>query len=113
MMGEMISKSLGGVQPIIYRNMLQVRRSSITGRGHLTKTENMEMALYCTRGIKNSKATIQNYGETKRKWSGTFKDAQIDKKLFKQLSFDTTIKKHECPQDKKALLDLLNSVAHK
>ena len=71
------------------------------------------MALHCTRGIRNTRATIANYGEIKKKWSGSFKDAQIDKKYLRQLGFDTTVKKHECPQDKKALLELLNLVACK
>jgi hypothetical protein len=73
--------------------------------------EEWEMPLYCTMGIRNTKAIIANFGEkSNRHWSGTEVDAQKDRKSLKAEGFDPTTKRFGCPKDKKALLSLLNSL---
>jgi hypothetical protein len=77
----------------------------------LTKMEGWKMALYCTMGIRNSMATIANFGEkSDRHWAGAEADARKDRKELKAEGFDASTKQFGCPQDKKALLALLNSL---
>jgi hypothetical protein len=71
------------------------------------------MALYVTTGIMNSRATIANYGERKRRWSGSKTEATKDRQIFVDLGFDVVIEKVGCPQDKKTLIELLNRFATK
>jgi hypothetical protein len=73
--------------------------------------EEWKMPLYCTMGIRNSKATIANFGEkSDRYWSGAETDARKDRKELKAEGFDASTKKFSCPKDKKELLALLNSL---
>jgi len=69
------------------------------------------MALYCTMGIRNSRATIANFGEkSRRHWSGTEADARKDRKELSTEGFDAKTRRWGCPKDKTALLALLNSL---
>jgi hypothetical protein len=62
-------------------------------------------------GIRNSRATIANFGEKSlRRWSGTEADARKDRKELSTEGFDAKTKKWSCPKDKAALLALLNSL---
>lgn len=71
-----------------------------------------KMAIYLTHGKRLSRATLANYGEkSPNGWSGSYKEAVSECKKLKKQGFDCTIKKIDCPKDKKALLDLLNKYA--